>query len=80
MMSMLIEFAIRLADRTLNGLVVRASACQAGDQGSNPGHAVFQFSQSFLRLPEFSGKELEYCLCHLIEWGNILPVTRRGAW
>ena len=39
---------------------------------------VVQFFQ-FSHVSDFSGKELEYCLCHLIEWGNILPVTRRGA-
>ena len=33
--------SVCLADRTLNGPVVRASSRQAGDQGSNPGRAVF---------------------------------------
>ena len=71
--------SFRLAGRTINGLVVRASACQAGDPVSNPDCAVFPVQPVALRLPEFSGKELEYCLCYLIEWGEILPVKRRGA-
>ena len=69
---------LRLAGRTINGLVVRASACQAGDPVSNPSCAVFPVQPVALRLPEFSGKELEYCLCYLIEWGEILPVKK--AW
>ena len=57
----------RLAGRTLNGLVVRASAYQAGDQGSNPGRAVFPVQPVVLQPVQ----ESEYCLCHQIEWGKI---------
>ena len=45
-----------LADRTLNGLVVRASACQAGDQGSSPGHAVFPVQPVVLAIARVFGE------------------------
>ena len=71
----------RLASRTLNGLVL---------SGGPPGFksrlcsfsqpVVFTIARVFGEGTEFLGKELEYCLCYLIKWGNILPVKRHGAW
>ena len=37
---------------------------------------LFPVQPVALRLLEFSGKELECCLCYLIEWGDMLPVKK----